>query len=83
MTRPIRDRELWAVLRYLRALHELLDWAPNHVVPERQIVLAFRTEFARLNTHGRMWPKVVAPFIPRRDQMTKKLGPVPINSTRS
>lgn len=47
MSRPIRDGALWAVLSYLSTLHELLDWAPNGVVPERQVVLASRRELAR------------------------------------
>lgn len=42
------DSELWAVLLYLRTLHEFLDWAPGSVVPKRQVVIAFRREWARV-----------------------------------
>ena len=42
--RPTTDRGLWAVLHYLRTLHELLDWAPRGLVPRRQLMLWSRRE---------------------------------------
>jgi hypothetical protein len=54
MNEPINDSALWAVLHYLRALHELLDWAPNDIVPERQVILANRPELAQVRATKRI-----------------------------
>jgi hypothetical protein len=41
------NSEIWAVLAYLRTLHELLDWAPVGAVPKRQAVIGWRREWER------------------------------------
>ena len=41
------NSDIWAVLAYLRTLHDLLDWAPDGVVPKREAVIGWRREWER------------------------------------